>query len=92
MGAYSPEGPGEGGRSGGKDPGLRGHTRKGPGKRIGWRQKCQMSPLGYVTPYSGIHLFQSDSQELRGFLAMLQSTTLQGQAGLSQELYSVCRK
>ena len=33
-----------------------------------------------------IHLFQTDSLELRGHLVMVQSTTLQGQAGLSQEL------
>ena len=35
-----------------------------------------------------IHLFQPDSLELRGKLLMFQSTTLQGQAGLSQELYN----
>ena len=29
-----------------------------------------------------IHLFQPDSLELRGYLAMFQSTTLRGQAGL----------
>ena len=33
-----------------------------------------------------IHLFQPDSLELRGHLVMFQSMTLQGQAGLSQEL------
>ena len=33
-----------------------------------------------------IHLFQPDSLALRGHLVMFQSTTLQGQAGLSQEL------
>ena len=35
-----------------------------------------------------IHLFQPDSLELRGHLVMFQSTTLQGQAGLSQELHT----
>ena len=34
-----------------------------------------------------IHLFQPDSLELRGDLVMFQSTTLQGQAGLFQELW-----
>ena len=33
-----------------------------------------------------IHLFQPDSLELRGHLVMFQNITLQGQAGLSQEL------
>ena len=37
--------------------------------------------------YSVVHLFQPDSLELMGHLIMFQSTTLQGQAGLSQELY-----
>ena len=36
--------------------------------------------------YTVIHLFQPDSLELRGHLVMFQSTTLQGQAGLCQEL------
>ena len=35
---------------------------------------------------SVIHLFQPDSLVLRGHLVMFQSTTPQGQAGLSQEL------
>ena len=38
-----------------------------------------------------LHLFQPDSLELRGHLVMFQSTTLQGQAGLSQELCGTFR-
>ena len=37
-------------------------------------------------PDTVIHLFQPDSLELRGHQVMFLSTTLQGQAGLSQEL------
>ena len=37
-------------------------------------------------PDSVIHLIQPDSLELRGHLAMFQSTTLQGQPGIAQEL------
>ena len=36
-----------------------------------------------------IHLFQPDFLELRGHLVMFQSTARQGQADLSQELYTI---
>ena len=37
-----------------------------------------------------IHLFQPDPLELRAHLVMFQSTTLQGQAGLSEHHPSIC--
>ena len=45
---------------------------------ISYKETCLKSSV--------IHLFQPDSLELRGHLVMFQSTTLQGQASLSQEL------
>ena len=44
------------------------------------------SHILHHTQGSVIHLFQLDSLDLRGHLVMFQSTTLQGQGGLSQEL------
>ena len=49
----------------------------------GWNK----SSANRDSQYTVIHLFQSNSLELREHLVMFPNTTLQGQAGLSQELY-----
>ena len=47
---------------------------------------CRFWDTHWIGSCRVIHLFQPDSLELRGHMVMFQNTTLQGQAGLSQEL------